>query len=104
MAEAKMVVSRIKGDFVKENKITELQIQSVPDYGKFGKLECTVQCNDEAQTKGTWQLNAQSNNALIKKFGKQTEDWVAKKIPVLAHEYESGVGIDVDVSKLEGTL
>ena len=104
MTEARIIISRIKGDFVKENKITELTIQSVPDFGKFGKLECTVQCNDESQTKGTWQLNAQSNNALIKKFGKQTEAWVARKVPVLTHEYDSGIGINVDEKKLEGTL
>lgn len=104
MTEAKMIMGRIKGQFVKDNNVTTLTIQSVPDYGKFGKLECKVECNDSAKTKGDWTLNAQSNNALIVKFTPKTENWVAKIIPVIPKDYESGIGIDVDVAKLEGTL
>jgi len=52
MAKAKLINSKINGDFVKENHVTELKIQSIPDFGTYQKLECEVQCNDESKTKG----------------------------------------------------
>jgi hypothetical protein len=104
MTKAKIIIGRINGEFIKSNNVTTLTILSVPDYGKFEKLECKVRCNDTANTQGDWQLNAQSNNALINKFQDDTEKWVTKTIPVQAHEYKSGIGINVDVAKLEGTL
>ena len=100
MATATKILSRIKGDDVKAQGITELTILSVAEQNKFGKLQCRVVANDKAKTQADWQLNAQSNNALIDQFGTETAAWVGKKIPVLTKDYESGVGINVDVSKL----
>lgn len=101
MAKAKLINSKINGDFVKENHVTELKIQSIPDFGTYQKLECEVQCNDESKTKGKWTISKQPNNALIKKWGDDTDNWVGKIVPVKAENYETGWGIVVDTTRLE---
>jgi len=78
--------SYIKGDHVKQYKIKEFVILTEPqiedtEYGP--KLKCKI----EYQNKGKedpdlWQLNNTSRNALIKKYGKETKDWIGKKIPI----------------------
>jgi len=104
IVEAKPVHARIKGELVIENKITVFKVVSVPEYNQYQKLECKVQCNDDGKTEGLWQLNGQSTNALIAKFGKETLQWVNKSIPVTTKQFDSGIGIMVDSPKLEGII
>ena len=77
---------------------------SVPEYNQYSKLECKVECNDNGKTEGLWQLNGQSTNALIAKFGKETLQWVNNSVPITTKKFESGIGIMVDTAKLEGII
>ena len=103
MTEAKLVRT-IRGDFVKAESITEFVIQSVHDYNQYKKLQCSIQCNDKNSTKIEWQLNTQANDSLILKYGKQTDQWLSKTIPIKTRETDKGPSIEVDVLKLEATL
>lgn len=86
----------LKADFVKSNKIVELKITNKDDFeyvtfpGKNGKKDQT-----KLQTKviynnykpgsdmpNKWTMNAKSQNALIKAWGDNTDNWVNKKIPI----------------------
>lgn len=104
IVEAKPVHARIKGELVIENNISVFKIISVPEYNQYSKLECKVECNDNGKTEGLWQLNGQSTNALIVKFGKETLQWVNNSVPITTKKFESGIGIMVDTAKLEGII
>jgi hypothetical protein len=84
----------LKIKFVKENKITELQItdairvEIVTFAGKEGKpdthkIQCEVSYkNQEKEDPNIWTLNSKSRNALIDAWGDNTDNWVNKKIPI----------------------
>ena len=84
----------LKAKFVKENKITELQITDartitmVEFEGKDGKpAQQKIQCEVTYPKQGkedpsTWTMNNKSRNALIDAWGKDTDNWVNKKIPI----------------------
>ena len=84
----------LKPKFVKENKITELQItdartiQIVEFEGRDGKAPTQkVQCDVTYKGQGkedpsTWTMNNKSRNALIDAWGSDTDAWVNKAIPI----------------------
>jgi len=78
--------SYIKGESVKKFKIKEFLILDEPievetEYGP--KLKCKVEYQDKGkEDPDIWQLNNTCRNALIKKYGKETKDWIGKKIPI----------------------
>jgi len=83
-----------KVGFVKTNKITELQItdaRSVEEItfpGKEGKpdvkkIQCEVSYKNQGKEDPTsWTMNNKSRNILIEAWGKNTDDWVMKSIPI----------------------
>jgi len=48
----------------------------------------------------TWSMNKKSRNALIDKFGNDTEKWIGKKVPIETSITEKGRAIYVDVTEL----
>lgn len=93
----------LKIKFVKENKITELQItdartiEEVTFPGKDGKpdtkkIQCEVSYKDQGkEDPNVWTMNNKSRNALIDAWGDDTDNWVAKTIPITlggTDEYE----------------
>lgn len=86
--------SYLKAHFVKENKITELQItdartiEMITFKGKDGKpdtekIQCEVSYKDQGkEDPGVWTMNNKSRNILIDAWGSNTDDWVMKPIPI----------------------
>lgn len=84
----------LKVRFIKENKITELQItdaksiETVTFKGKDGKPDTEkIQCDVIFKAQGkedpnSWTMNNKSRNSLIDAFGKDTDGWVDKIIPI----------------------
>jgi hypothetical protein len=84
----------LKPKFVKENKITELQItdarsiEMITFPGKDGKADThKIQC--EVSYKGigkedpsVWTMNNKSRNVLIEAWKNDTDNWVNKTIPI----------------------
>jgi len=84
----------LKPKFVKENKITELQItdarsiQMIVFPGKDGKADTQkIQCDVSYKEQGkedpsNWTMNNKSRNILIDTWGKETNEWINKVIPI----------------------
>jgi hypothetical protein len=95
----------LKGDFVKDRDIRELQIVSTPMdvESQFGtKLQCDV--TFAGQTKEDpfkWTLNKKSRNILVEYFGTNDADWVNKTVPIESAPTEKGRAIYVDEAKLK---
>lgn len=84
----------IKADFVEKHKITEIQItdartiEFVTFKGKDGKPDqVKIQCDITYKNQGkedpsSWTMNNKCRNALIDAWGKDTDKWVNKAIPI----------------------
>ena len=84
----------LKPKFVKENKITELQItdarsiEMITFPGKDGKpdthkIQCDVSYKEQGkEDPSNWTMNNKSRNILIDTWGKETNEWVNKVIPI----------------------
>ena len=84
----------LKAKFIVEHKITELKItdarsvEIVTFEGKDGKPEqkkIQVEVSYASQGKEDpkkWTMNNKSRNVLIDAWGKNTDDWINKKIPI----------------------
>jgi len=84
----------LKAGFVKENKITELQItdaktiEIVTFEGRDGKpsqdkIQCEVTYKGQGkEDPNIWTLNSKSRNIIIDAFGNDTDQWVNKPIPI----------------------
>jgi len=83
----------LKPSYITENRITELTIVSPGEIVTFDdkngntieKLQCDVtyegyQLNKDMPHK--WTLNQKSENILIDEWGRKTEDWMNKSIPI----------------------
>ena len=103
----------LKAAFVKEHRITELQI---PDAREI--IEVTFEAKDgkAAQTKlqvpvlyngqgkedpHKWTLNNKSKNALIDVWGDDTDSWINKKIPITIGGQGDMLHILVDSMRIE---
>ena len=101
----KQVGDYLKGDYIKENGITDLKIITEPkdvdgDYGK--KLECKTSYDGNTEdSPRTWSMNKKSRNDLIDKLGKNTEKWVGFVVPIETAPTEKGRAIYVDSVRLE---
>jgi|TARA_R110002073_G_scaffold85649_1_gene203782 hypothetical protein len=86
--------SYLKAKFAEENRITELQItdartiEIVTFKGKDGKpdvdkIQCDITFKDQGKSDpSSWTMNNKSRNALIDAWGSDTDQWVAKSIPI----------------------
>ena len=102
-----------KADFVKKNKITEVQIvdartiKEVSFEGKDGKpaqVKLQVDITYKGQGKedpSTWTMNNKCKNALIDAFGSDTDQWVSKKIPIQLAGEGAMEHILVDTMRIE---
>ena len=103
----------LKAKFVKEHKITELQITDartitlVEFEGKDGKPATQkVQCDVTYKAQGkedpsSWTMNNKSRNALIDVWGSDTDNWVDKKIPITIGGAGEMEHILVDAMRIE---
>jgi len=83
----------LKPSYIQEQKITELTITNSGELVEFddknGKRVAKLQCDVtyEGYQKGKdmphkWTLNQKSENILIDAWGKKTENWMNKPIPI----------------------
>lgn len=84
----------LKAKFVKENKITELQIVNkesikfVTFEGKDNKPDVQkIQCevtykNQGKEDPSQWTMNQKCRNAIIDAFGEDSDKWIDKVIPI----------------------
>lgn len=103
----------LKASFVKERKITELQIvdaRSVEEVvfpGKDGKkdskkIDCLVSYKgQEDNDPKWWRINSPSRNSLIDAWGSNTDDWVMKPIPITLNGSGEMEHILVDSMRIE---
>ncbi len=103
----------LKAEFVKEHKITELQItdartiKEVSFEGKDGKpaqvkIQCDVTYKDQGkEDPSSWTMNNKCKNALIEAWGDNTDNWVNKKIPIQLGGSGSMEHILVDSMRIE---
>jgi len=97
--------SYLKGEFVKENKIIEIIFITEPKMTetKFGnKVEGEVEYNGQGkEDPHIWTLNNTSARMLLKHFGKETKEWMGKKLPVEPSRTEKGYAIYIDQDALK---
>jgi len=103
----------LKTKFVKDHKITELQItdartiEIVTFKGKDGKpdqdkIQCDVTYKDQGKDDpSSWTMNNKSRNALIDAWGKDTDSWVNKVIPITLGGSGEMEHILVDTMRIE---
>ena len=103
----------LKAGFVKEHRITELQIPDARDVtehtfeGKDGKpdqtkLQVPVTYKDQGkEDPSIWTLNNKSKNALIDVWGEDTDNWINKKIPITIGGQGDMTHILVDSMRIE---
>jgi hypothetical protein len=103
----------LKASFVKEHKITEVQIPDAREItevtfeGRDGKpdttkLQVPVMYNGQGkEDPSTWTLNNKSKNALVDAFGEDTDDWINKKIPITIGGQGDMTHILVDTLRIE---
>ena len=103
----------LKPSLVKERKITELQItdarsvEEVTFPGKDGKkdstkIDCKVSYKNQGEEDPTWwRINSPSRNSLIDAWGKNTDDWVMKSIPITLNGSGDMEHILVDSMRIE---
>lgn len=84
----------LKAKFVREHKITQLKIEDartiemVTFEGKDGKpaqekIQCSVVYNGQGkEDPKKWTMNNKSRNSIIDAWGKDTDKWVGKVIPI----------------------
>ena len=84
----------LRANFVKENKITELRITNAKTIemivfpGKDGKpdthkIQCEVSYKEQGkEDPSSWTMNNKSRNMLIDTWGKDTDEWINKPIPI----------------------
>lgn len=102
-----------KADFVKKNKITEVQItdartiKEVTFEGKDGKpaqIKLQVEITYKGQGKedpSTWTMNNKCKNALFDAWGEDTDSWVNQKIPIQLAGEGAMEHILVDTMRIE---
>tara|TARA_R110000787_G_scaffold98863_1_gene203258 strand:- start:29 stop:376 length:348 start_codon:yes stop_codon:yes gene_type:complete len=105
--------SYIKAKFVKDNKITELQItdartiKEVTFEGKDGKpAQTKLQCDITYKSQGkddpsSWTMNNKSKNAIIDAWGTDTDKWISKTIPITLGGSGEMEHILVDAMRIE---
>ena len=99
-SEEKMIVepiessNAIKVKHIKEKRILELTLDDARSFkeivfeGKDGKedqIKLEAHIKYKGQTKDdpdTWRINNKSRNILIKTWGKETDNWINKPIPI----------------------
>jgi len=103
----------LKASFVKEHRITELQIPDAREItevtfvGKDGKpdqvkLQVPVIYKDAGkEDPNVWTLNNKSKNALIDAWGDDTDKWIDKKIPITIGGQGDMTHILVDSMRIE---
>ena len=102
----------LKAKFVREHKITELQITDartiafVEFEGKDGKSVKKIQCDVtyKEQSKddpSSWTMNSKSRNAIIQAWGGDTDEWVNKPIPITLGGDGEMLHILVDSMRIE---
>jgi len=104
----------LKAKFVKENKVTELKIDDArsiefvefEDKKNPGKKQQKIQCHVVYSGQGKedpsiWTMNNKSRNALIEVWGKDTDKWVNKKIPITLGGEGEMLHILVDSMRIE---
>lgn len=105
--------SYLKASFVKEHRITEVQIpdareiKEVTFEGRDGKsdqtkLQVPVTYKDQGkEDPSAWTLNNKSKNALIDAWGGDTDSWINKKIPITIGGQGDMTHILVDSMRIE---
>ncbi len=97
--------SYVKGEFVKENKITEILFVTEPKMTEtnFGnKVEGEVEYSGKGkEDPHIWTLNNTSAKILLNYFGKETKEWMGKKLPVEPSRTEKGYAIYIDEARLK---
>ena len=98
----------IKGEFVKDNKITEILFITEPKMTEtnFGnKVEGEIEYNNKGkEDPHTWTLNNTSARILLNHFGKETKEWMGKKLPVEPSRTEKGYAIYIDEKLLKANF
>lgn len=102
MVQAQLSESFLKGAEVKALGITTLKILDEGQYvnGKFGQqLQIRVLANDPEKRKYKWSLPAVANDTLIKRYGKDTAEWVGKEIKVSTKPNKDNTGLNITVEE-----
>ena len=98
----------LKAKFIVDRKISELKIVTEPAYvdtefqgKKDKKLQCDVEYNTKTKSDpNIWTMNKTSSIALYDHFGKETNSWMNKALPITVSGEGDKMAIIVDKVRL----